>query len=90
MSRNTENALEFMVGDIYCTGSFTSQRHINRIKKLHERYEKDFCYLVENRDGSVCAKFPLSWLRIVPPTRREMTEEQKEDLRQRLKEIRNR
>lgn len=90
MSRNTENALEFMVGDIYCTGSFTSQRHINRIKKLHERYEKDFCYLVENRDGSVCAKFPLSWLRIVPPTRREISEEEKELLRERLAEIRNR
>lgn len=86
--RNTENAIEFMCGDSFCTGSFTSQRHINRIKKLYENHKQDFCYMVENRDGSVCAKFPLSWVKITPPTKREMTEEEKENLRQRLAEIR--
>ena len=88
--RNIENAVEFLVGDNLCTASFTSQRHINRIKKLFGNHKQDFCYMVENRDGSVCAKFPLSWLRIVPPTRREISEEEKELLRERLAEIRNR
>lgn len=88
--RNTENSIEFLVGDTFCTASFTHKKFINKIKKLYGRYEKDFCYCIENKDGSFTAKFPLSWLKITPPTKKELTEEQKEDLRQRLAEIRNR
>lgn len=67
MSRNIENCVEFISGDMTCTASFTSQRHINKIKKLHERYEKDFC---------------------TPPTKREMTEDERQALRDRLAEAR--
>ena len=90
MSRNMENCVEFISGDLTCTASFTNQKHINRMKKLYEKNKEEFSYLVENKDGSICAKFPLSWLKITPPTKKELTEEQKEDLRQRLAEIRNR
>lgn len=89
MPRNMENCVEFISGDMTCTASFTNQKHVNSMKKLYEKNKEEFSYLVENADGSICTKFPLSWLRIVPPTRQEMTEEQKEDLRQRLAEIRN-
>ena len=88
MSRNMENCVEFISGDLTCTASFTNQKHINRMKKLYEKNKEEFSYLVENADGSICAKFPLSWLKITPPTKREMTEEEKELLRQRLAEVR--
>lgn len=81
-----ENVVEFLSGQRTCTVTFTNQKHINRIKKLHEERGDEFKYYVENKDGSVCAKIPLKWVRINPGSKekREMTEEQKEILRQRF------
>jgi hypothetical protein len=87
---NNENMIEFISGTRTATVTFTNQKHINRIKKLYEERGDEFKYYVENSDGSVCAKLPQKWIKInpgsVPGTRakREMTEEQKEELRQRL------
>ena len=53
-------------GQRTCTATFTNRKHINRIKKLYEERGNEFKYLIENPDGSVCAKFPLKWVRINP------------------------
>ena len=89
---NTENVLEFISGTRTATVTFTNKKHINRIKKLYEERKDDFKYLVENPDGSVCAKIPLKWIKINPgsKTGRVMTEEQKEAARKRLEEARKR
>ena len=83
---NTENVLEFISGTRTATVTFTNKKHINRIKKLYEERKDDFKYLVENPDGSVCAKIPLKWIKINAgsKTGRVMTEEQKEAARIRL------
>lgn len=87
---NNENCLEFLSGERYVTVSFSNRKHVNRIKKLYEERGSEFKYFHENTDGTICAKLPLKWLKLnpgsVPGTRakREMTEEQKEELRQRL------
>ena len=87
---NNENCLEFLSGERYVTVSFSNRKHVNRIKKLYEERGGEFKYFRENTDGTICAKLPLKWLKLnpgsVPGTRakREMTEEQKEELRQRL------
>jgi hypothetical protein len=87
---NKENVIEFISQARTCTVTFTNQKHINRIKKLHEERADEFKSYYENKDGSVCAKIPLKWVKInagaLPGTRskREMTEEQKEELRKRL------
>lgn len=88
--RNTENVLEFISGTRTATVTFTNQKHINRIKKLYEERKDEFKYLVENPDGSVCAKLPLKWIKINPgsKTGRVMTEEQKEAARIRLENAR--
>ena len=87
---NQENMVEFISGTRTCTVTFTNQKHINRIKKLHEERKEDFKYFVENDDGSVCAKIPLKWLKINAGSKegRTMTEEQKEAARIRLMEAR--
>ena len=87
---NTENVLEFISGTHTATVTFTNKKHINRIKKLYEERKDDFKYLVENSDGSVCAKIPLKWIKINPgsKTGRVMTEEQKEAARIRLQKAR--
>lgn len=87
---NIENMIEFISGQRSATVTFTNQKHINRMKKLYAERGDEFKYFVENKDGSVCAKIPLKWIKInpgsVPGTgkKREMTEDQKEALRQRL------
>src|SRR5574344_488048 len=87
---NKENCVEFISGEHYCTVSFTNKKHINRIKKLYEERKDEFKYLVENPDGSVCAKIPLKWVHINPGSKagRVMTEEQKEAARIRLQKAR--
>lgn len=59
-------------------------------KKLYEERKDDFKYFKENKDGSVCAKIPLKWIKINAgsKTGREMTEEQKEAARIRLANVR--
>lgn len=89
---NSENMIEFISGQRTATVTFTNQKHINRMKKLYEERKDEFKYFKENDDGSVCAKIPLKWIKVnagaLPGTgkKREMTEEQKEALRQRLAE----
>ena len=88
--RNTENVLEFISGTRTATVTFTNQKHINRMKKLYEERKDDFKYFKENKDGSICAKIPLKWIRINPGSKekRIMTEEQKEAARIRLQKVR--
>jgi len=87
---NNENMIEFISGTRTATVSFTNQKHINRMKKLYEERKDEFKYFKENQDGSICAKIPLKWIKVnagaLPGTgkKRDMTEEQKEELRQRL------
>lgn len=89
---NKENMIEFLTNTRTATVTFTNQKHINRMKKLYEERKDEFKYFKENEDGSVCAKIPLKWIKVnagsLPGTgkKREMTEEQKEALRQRLAE----
>ena len=89
---NTENIVEFISGTRTATVTFTNQKHINRMKKLYEERKDDFKYFKENKDGSICAKIPLKWVKINAgsKTGRIMTEEQKEAARKRLEEARKR
>lgn len=86
---NNENMVEFISGSRSATVTFTNPKHIRKIKELYETHPEDFKYYVLNKDGSICAKIPLKWIRIGAGrtgTKREMTEEQKEALRKRLAE----
>ena len=84
--------VEFISGTRTATVTFTNQKHINSMKKLYEERKDDFKYFKENKDGSICAKIPLKWVKINAgsKTGRIMTEEQKEAARKRLEEARKR
>ena len=84
---NTENMIEWQTNARTATVTFTNPKHIRKIKELYEEHSEDFKYFKFNKDGSVCAKIPLKWIRISAGrtgTKREMTEEQKQALRERL------
>ena len=57
------------------------------LKKIYEDRKDEFKYLVENDDGSICAKLPKKWIKINPGSKpdpnkpkKQMSEEQKEKL----------
>lgn len=63
------------------------QKWINRIRKLSEQYPDDVT--IKNRpeenDGCICATMPSEWLRISPPRKVDLSEEQKAELSERLR-----
>lgn len=81
-----ENTIEWLTGQNRVTVSLTQQKHINKVKKLAEAYE-DVEIVAENADGSVCAHLPLSFIKISAP--RQVSEEQKAEMAERLNRIRN-
>lgn len=88
MEPNKENMIEWLSGiDTRITLSLTDRKMINQCKKLAENStEVD---LVENKDGSICCHMPKSYLRVRKPVKRELTEEQKEELAIRMRNIRS-
>ena len=89
ISGATENAIEFLKDQKRATVTFSQGRYISRIKKLAEKYP-DKCEIVAiNKfpgEGEViCAHVPTAWIRIQPPAVRDLTEEQKEELTNRLR-----
>ena len=65
---NNENCIEWLTGERTATVTFTDRKMINRVKKLYEDRKDDFKYLVENEDGSICAKLPKKWCRPCNPS----------------------
>lgn len=63
---NKENMIEFLTGQKYATVTFTSRKHINRIKRIYENRKEEFNYFHENEDGSIVAKVPLKWIKVNP------------------------
>ena len=77
-----ENNIEWITGEGTIAVTLTSQRHINKIYKLAVR-KPDEVKIVANKDGSIYATLPLSYLKFNPP--KDLTEEQKEKLREQAK-----
>lgn len=86
MSDLQENNIEFYTGDKTASLSFTSRRHITRVKKLHEKFPDQFTNYYENNDGSIFATIPLSWVKLGAP--RQLSDEQKEAITERLRKVR--
>lgn len=91
-----DNSVEWITGERYAVYSGSNKKYINRIKSIYEAIPEKFKYFIENKDGSICAKFPLKWVKINPGgdmTKKDdieeaqpMNEEEKAALVKRLKE----
>lgn len=91
----TENVIEFLSNQRTATVTFSNQKHINKIKKIYAECGDEFKYFKENKDGTVCAKIPLRWIKVNPGSKpdpnkpkREISEEQKKKMRAALAEYR--
>ena len=60
---------------------------INRIMRLAENKpgEVQILHYPQDNDGCLYCKMPSNWLRITPPTKRELTDEQRAAAVERLK-----
>lgn len=76
-----ENNIEWLNGQQTVTVTLSQGRFINKVKKLALSYP-EIEIIAENEDGSICAHLPLKFIKISAP--RQMTEEQKEQARERL------
>ena len=84
-----ENNIEWVTGlkdEDKITLSLSSKRFINKVKKICSEHPED-TKLIENDDGTIYAELPIGCLRISYPNKRELTEEQKDELRERMRAI---
>lgn len=67
---------------------FTSEsKVINKVYALSKKYPDKVVITYVNEDGSICANLPWEWFKISPKAKRTMTDEQREAVRLRAKEM---
>lgn len=81
-----ENAIEWLDTQQKATVTLHGGRLKNRVMKLAEEYPDDVEIRREpdGNGGFLVAKIPAKWVKITPPRRLELTDEQKEELMARL------
>lgn len=70
--------------------STDERRIITRVLKFQEKYPNDVTIIKypEENDGCLYCIIPPSWLKITPPAKREMTEEQRQAMMERMMKAR--
>lgn len=74
------------------TGYFSSdeRKYVIKIRKLKEQYPDKVRIIAEpeNNDGCIYAEIPVSWFHIRVPKKLNLTEEQRQELSERMKRTR--
>ena len=85
-----ETSCDYLSCDKTATFCSSESKWINKILKLKESHPDDVTIevLPENNQGMILAHIPKSWFKISPPSKRKMTDEQKEAMMQRLADAR--
>ena len=70
--------------------SSDERKWCNRIRKLAEQYPDDVAVIrmPEDNDGCIYATLPSSWLRIQPKIKRDLSDEQRLVMRERMMKLR--
>ena len=82
-----ENAIEWLTGQKRAGFTATQKKWVNKLKKYAESHPDDVDVYV-NKDGSVFAHVPVSWIKVSPPRAVNLTEEQKAEAAERLRKAR--
>lgn len=80
-----ENVIEWISGDKNVTVTISQQKYITKIKKLSEKFPDEVKIIYTNQDGSILAHLPLRAIKINLTAKKELTEEELESLRERMK-----
>lgn len=83
-----ENCIEFLKDQKRATVTFSQARYITRIKKFAEKYPEECEIVAVNKipgEGEViCAHVPTTWIRVQPSVSKELTEEQRKEIGEKL------
>lgn len=80
-----ETIVEYIRGDDYITVSSQDCAWINKVKKLHAANPDEIQIVAINDDGSICARLPKGYLKLSKPSKRNITEENRAALAERMK-----
>lgn len=80
---NIENVIEWQRDSKTATVSLTQGRTITRVMRLAESRPEECRIIAENKDGSICARVPVGWIRINPGMN--LNEEQREKRADRMR-----
>lgn len=88
ISGTTENTIEFAKHSARATVTFSQARYITRIKRLAEKHPEE-CKIVAidkapGEGETICAHIPTAWIRIQPPVAKELTEEERREIGEKL------
>lgn len=85
-----ETCIEYLDVDTYATFCSSERKWINKIHKLKEAHPEDVEILREPEDncGVILAHVPKSWMKVSPPKKVDLTEEQRLASAERLKKAR--
>jgi hypothetical protein len=80
-----ENVIEFLTDQKQATLTLSQRRYITKIEKLAQDHPDECIIEARNKDGSICAVVPVSWVKVSPT--RQMSEEQKKACAERLRNL---
>lgn len=83
-----ETVYEHIGGDETMTITAEERWSVNMIRKLKAKYPDKVTITYENYDGSLVAHMPAEWMRIVPKREINLTEERRNALAERMRQLR--
>ena len=82
-----ETAFDYLSCDSYASFSTTETKWIRKIKSLQQSHPNDIQILKESEDG-ILVHIPKSWMKITPPRKMTLTDEQRLAAGERMKNAR--
>lgn len=82
MIETKENVIEWITGQERVTITLSQRRLITKIKALAEKYPDEVEISIENKDGSVVAHLPLSYISVKHP--KTFSDEAKDKAKERM------
>lgn len=83
-----ENVIEFVKNADTATVTLCQGRYVSKLKRLAKEHPDDVHICKENLDGSIVAHVPVSYIKLSAPPKRELTEEQRAELAERMRNAR--
>ena len=85
-----ETAFDYVDVDDTATFCSSERRWINKMIKLSETFpdEVQIKYMPEDNDGVILVHLPKNWLKVSPPKKVNLSEEEREKRAERFRELR--
>lgn len=81
----TETSINYLGDDKHAVISTDERKWVNRIHALKEEYPDQVEIRSVFKDGTVVAHFPKAWVKVRPPAKKNLSEEQKQVLAERMR-----